>query len=432
MRGKKMKVSKRAVQVVLKTFLIPWVLVLGLRYCGILTYSGVNEVVFLLIGLFAFPFLASAVLLLLKTSEHPEITTEDGYKGNPYSSGRAFSVVVFLTFIYLVAVVIDKVFLANVFSQGVTEARYAAMEEGPRNSLLGAVHYFLAGAPVLLACFLLSRRKSKFFTNAFLWGVVVICFGCFFLSGGRNNFVVGSVFVFFYFFLERASFRARGVGRDRKFSFPLGLKILSVVGVCYVLYLFVERARIRGMDLEGAVRALGENYNVGVYMPDFLSGTLLQIYYCLVFVFFYITHSLSYLSAYFDIDYSPLTLGGYSFSIIFRVVDVLFGTNFVVDSFERMLVAGVYLTLPGSIYIDFGFTGVFIAGIALAGISIWCVSRALKSNNGNGMMLASSCLTIAALSPVFSAFSVGNGFSIMILIVFVHAVGKRKVVSGEK
>lgn len=427
-----MKISKRALQIVLQAFLIPWVAVLVLRYCGILTYSEVNDVVFLLVGLFAFPFLISSMFLLPKINDSYNIVILDEYKGNPYGSGRVFNIVVFLTFVYLIAIVIDKIFLVDVLSQGVTEARYAAMENGPRNSLLGAVHYFLAGAPVLLACFLLSRRKSRILTNGFLWVIVVICFGCFFLSGGRNNFVVGSVFVFFYFCLEKITFRTRGVGSDRKFSFPFWLKIFSIVGVCYVLYLFVERAQIRGMDLDGAVRALSENYNVGVYVPDFLSGALLQVYYCLVFVVFYITHSLSYLSAYFDIGYSPLTVGGYSFSIVFRVIDVLFGTTFVIDSFERMLVVGVYLTLPGSIYIDFGFAGVFVAGIALAGASIWCVSSALKSGNGNGMMAASFFLAIAALSPVFSAFSVGNGFSIMMLIVFIHAVGKRKFVSKNK
>jgi hypothetical protein len=119
-------------------------------------------------------------------------------------------------------------------------------------------------------------------------------------------------------------------------------------------------------------------------------------------------------------------MGGYTFSIVFRVFDTLFGGNYVLDAFGQMLVTGVYLTLPGSIFIDFGFAGVFLVGVGLAWVSIWCVTCALWLGNGNYMMLASLCLTIIALSPVFSALSVGNGFSIMILLVFLHALGRRK------
>lgn len=423
-----MKVSKTASKIALQAFFIPWLAVLGLRYSGVITYSKVDGTVFLLFGLFVLPFLIIAFFVLFAQGGRASGLAEHEYRGNPYGSGRVFNLVVLLTFAYLVAVVIDKVFLADVLTQGITEARYAAMEDGPRNSLLGAVHYFLAGAPVLLGCLLLSRRNSGPLANAFLWGVVVLCFGCFFLSGGRNSFVVGSVFLFFYFMLEKINFRWRGVGRSRKFNFPIWLKFLSVLGAFYVMYLFVERAQIRGMDLEGAVHALAENYNVKVVTPSFLSGALLQVYYIFVFVLFYVTHSLSYVSSYFELDYSPMTWGGYSFSIILRVVDALFGTTYVSDAFESLLVAGVYLTLPGSIYVDFGFLGVFVFGVFLAWSTVFFVTRALWSGDGNSMMAASLCLTVVALSPVFSALSVGNGFSIMMLLVFIHLIGRRKKV----
>jgi hypothetical protein len=406
-------------------------MVLGLRYSGILSYSEVNGVTFLLIGLFAFPFFMISVFLLVKPHECFAEPFPREYEGNPYRSGRVFKCLVLLTFAYLVAVLVDKIFLENVFSLGITETRYAAMANGPRNSLLGAVHYFLAGAPVLLACLLLSRR-SRSLVDILLWLIVIVCFGSFFLSGGRNSFVVGCIFVFFYFVLEKINFRLRGGTQLRKFGFPLWLKTLSVVGVCYVMYLFVERAEIRGMNLEGAVSALGENYNVGVFIPSFLPDALLQVYYCLVFVAFYVTHSLSYLSAYFDIDYFPMTMGGYSFSIVFRVIDSLAGTTYVTDAFERLLVAGVYLTLPGSIFVDFGFVGVLLMSMGLAWLSVWCVTRAIWLGNGNRMMLASLCLTLIALSPVFSALSVGNGFSIMILLVVVHIIGRRKSISKRR
>jgi len=421
-----MKVSKRAILLILQSFFIPWVGVLGLRYSGIVIYDEINGLTFLLLGLFALPFFISAGFFLSRKFVYSKAYSGEEYEGNPYCTGRVFRSVVVLTFFYFVAILADKIFLTNVLSQGITEARYAAMAEGPRNSLLGAMHYFLAGAPVLLACLLLSRRSSRSCANVLLWLLVVACFGSFFLSGGRNSFVVGGVFVFFYFVLEKTKFRLHGGVGFRRFRLPLWLKLLSVVGLCYVMYLFVERAQIRGMDLEGAVGALGENYGVKIFVPDVLPDALLQIYYCLVFVVFYVTHSLSYLSAYFDANYYPLTMGGYTFSIVFRVFDTLFGGNYVLDAFGQMLVTGVYLTLPGSIFIDFGFAGVFLVGVGLAWVSIWCVTCALWLGNGNYMMLASLCLTIIALSPVFSALSVGNGFSIMILLVFLHALGRRK------
>lgn len=418
-----MRLSRAAVALTVKVFFISWCGMLALRYCGLVEHPAVNLLTVALFFLFATPFFM--LLLLIPSASIAKVALGDiPYRGNMDAFGRYYSLVLTLSVAYLALVLVDKVLIGGVLSVGVTEARYAAMAEGPRGSVLGALHYFIAGAPAILACLLLSRRAIGERTNIFGWCVVLIGFGCFFLSGGRNSFVVSSIFVLLYFVLERMKFYR--AGDRKKISIPRWIKLCALLGGCYVLYLFVERAEIRGADMAGAMQSLGENYDVRIFTPSWLSGFPLQVYYCVAYLVFYLTHAPTYVAQYMEMDYSPVLMGGYGFSIIFRVFDILAGTQFLIDSFDRLLIVGVYLTLPGTIYVDFGWLGVAIGAILLASVTVFMVSIALSRRSGAGLMAASLCLTVVALSPVFSGLSVGNGFSILMLLPVLRFFGVRE------
>ncbi|MBS7691503.1 hypothetical protein I0E98_18000 [Pseudomonas lalucatii] len=157
---------------------ISWCGVLALRYCGLVEHPAVN---FLTVALF---FIRSTVFYVVALDSlvfNSEGRAGDiSYRGNMDAFGRFYSLVLTLSVVYLALVLVDKVLIGDVLSVGVTEARYAAMAEGPRGSVLGASHYFLAGAPAMLACLLLSRWASGERTNIFGWCVVLVGFGCFF------------------------------------------------------------------------------------------------------------------------------------------------------------------------------------------------------------------------------------------------------------
>lgn len=411
-----MELVRAAAVLTTKVFFLSWLTMLSLRYSGVVEHPAIDFLTVVLFFLFAVPFFMLAFLVLLMPST-PRAESSVGaalYKGNVDAFGGFYSSALSLSVVYIALVVVDKVLIEGVLSVGVTEARYAAMVEGPKASVFGALHYFLAGSPAILACLLLSRRGIGEQVNIFGWCVVLIGFGAYFLSGGRNSFVISSVFVLFYFALERLRFYRMAGGQ--KITIPWWLKFCSFLGCCYVVYLFVERAEIRGMDMAGAINSLSENYGVEVYAPSWLSGFLLQVYYCLAYLVFYLTHAPTYVSQYMVADYSPMLMGGYGFSFIYRTFDVLAGTQFVVDAFSSLLIAGVYLSLPGTLYVDFGWVGVALAGTILASITVFSVAVALSRRNSAGLMAASLCLTIVALSPVFSAISVGNGMSILLLL----------------
>lgn len=414
-----MKVSRVAVSITAKTFFCSWVLMLFFRYCGVLQHPSVGLEVFSLIAVFALPFVALVFILGIKSKLTPVAPSD--YFGNHDAYGRFFYISLFFSVLYVVLVVIDKVIVGGVLTTGVTEARYAAMAEGARNSILGALHFFLSGSPAILACLLLSRRPIKRYRDACAWSVVLIGFGCFFLSGGRNSFVVSSFFVFFYFILERKMLLRSSSGFSLKI--PVWLKFLTVLAGCYVVYLFVERASIRGTDMEGVMQILSDSYGVEVYAPSWLSGVWLDVYYCFAYLVFYLSHALTYVAQYLDSSYSPLLMGGYSFSIVYRIVDLVLGTQMAAESIDQLITPGTYLTLAGTAYVDFGWLGVVLTPILLAVLTVRFISGALRSDNGAGLMAAAYCLTIVALSPFFSGFSNGNGFSLLVLLPVLRLLG---------
>lgn len=416
-----MKIKRKALSLTAKVFLTSWVIALALRYSGIIEHPTIHPWTFVLFAVFALPFIGFA-LLGLTGSGFRQASRSLHYEGNVDATGRVYVISQLLALSYLFLVIIDLIVLGNVLIVGVTEARDLRAAEGERNSLLGASHYFLAGAPVILACLLLTRRTNAVKSGPFPWVIAVGGFLSYFLSGGRGSFVIGALVVFFYFIIERH--KCHVSGRSQNIYMPRWAFVLGGASLVYMVYLFEERAAIRGTDLEGLAQRLMLSYDVYVSAPP-ISGDLFGgIYYAFVFVVFYITHAPTYISEYFELDYYPLTMGGYEFYILFRIFDFMFGTSLAVEASDKLLLRGVFLTLPGTVFVDFGWTGVIIVAAFLPCITLLMLSRALSSGTGFGMIGASFLLSVIALSPFFSAVTLGNGFSIWFLLV-IYSVCKR-------
>lgn len=413
-----MKIRKAAIALTAKIFFTSWIGALSLRYSGIIEHPTIDIWTFVLFGVFALPFFALGLLALTAPGCHRPSENAQ-YEGNIDSTGPVYIFCQLLAGFYLALIILDKIVLGDVLTTGVTEARYAAMGEGARNSILGALHYFLAGAPAILACLLLSRQAKSLKSGALPWILAIAGFISFFLSGGRNSFVVSTLFVFFYFSIERNKFYRSA--KPRRIHPPTWIVASGILGFFYAIYLFSERAAIRGTDLTGAAQLLMENYDLIIWRPNNINDFFLQIYYALSYLVFYLTHAPTYVSQYMAQDYSPLTMGAYGFNIFFRIFDILAGTHFGTEAFDKLLISGVYMTLPGTAFIDFGWPGVFISSVVISGTAAVVASKAQASRTGSGIMGASLTLSILALSPFFFGLSIGNGLSIFFLLIALRA-----------
>lgn len=416
-----MTISRLSISFTTKVFFSSWLSVFVLRFSGMIEYPSISPMTYFFFGIFTLPFVLIFLCLLLPMNSrvgHSEHPFRFQYDHAAY--GSRYVLILLLSVSYVVLIAIDKIFIGGVLDAGVTVARYAAMESGPRNSLLGALSYFLSGAPPILACFLLTRRARGERKEIIPWLLVLGGFSASFLSGGRNAFVIGAIFILFYALLVRI--KQGRTEAPKKLKIPRWLKLCVGFGVVYVVYLFVERAEIRGVDMAGAMQLLSENYGVKVYSPSWLSGFFLEAYYCLVYLVFYLTHAPTYVSQYLEVSYSPMLSGSYGFSILFRIMEVVFGSGSLLDPADELLVSGAYLTLPGTLYVDFGWFGVVFGGLFLSVVTVYIVSLALKSVPGKGLMCASLCLTIIALSPLFSAIAVGNGLPILFLLFLMNVI----------
>jgi hypothetical protein len=119
----------------------------------------------------------------------------------------------------------------------------------------------------------------------------------------------------------------------------------------------------------------GANKNyVGYSLSTFSNGKLFEangytenvfigsIYAAITIFIFYLTHPLNYIDQYFIEGISPILLGAYNFPIPSKIIDIFFSYDISSGVSKELLVPGVYLTLPGSLYVDFGYFGAMMSG----------------------------------------------------------------------
>lgn len=349
-------------------------------------------------------------------------------------SEQDFRLATMLALIYLAAALKVYVIDGTVLSDGITASRYARIASGGEVDAFGVLDSMTSGAPGVFGAVYLDRLMSGKRRVWYADVLLPVSFFALFLSGGRNGFALNTIFLLSFALL-------RGdVLRVVRQSLPSAVrnmkrrtKYLILAGCAYSMSVFLTRVDVRGdrsffdrlysiennFDLQlQALRESGMTVSVGPFLVTDL--------------YFYLTSAFHHIGRYFQDSEVLFTNGGYTFYPFFRIVDVVAGTNLSGEVFDRLLVEGVFYTLPGSLYIDFGLVGTAVASVIWTALAIVVVGRA-RAHGGASMLLASYMLLTLVVSGLFSAFAISGGPSLLVLsLLFMALQTIRRLHAGQR
>jgi hypothetical protein len=385
----------------------PWIFVSAFRESGLIVFRTVstNLLVFL-----SFIVLTSFVFYLIGWVLASQIKSCVVIDEVGQSKGE-LSLIYVASIFYFVLMLYD--FFVNkggsIFA--ITDIREEDNLIGSRMSVFGGVIALLSAAPYMLLSILhfaksrLAPRKLRILTWLGIAGI-----GSGFLSGGRNAFLIGITILSLQYIL----FRNQGVVVKVEKS-RWHLYLVFIVAVVFSLYLFAEREMRQGVNAQQILNVFSIKWGVDVALIDG-DGVLKNILYAiLVILIFYFTHAPSYIDEYFVQDIVPYLHGAYNFPIPAKMIEILLGVQAFSIVESKLLLSGVYLTLPGSLYLDFGYFGASLV-VALLALVTGVLYRSRKSLKFSGMLFLSYLLSIWILAPLYSVFGISNGFSFLFLL----------------
>lgn len=400
---------------------LPWLMVFILRELGPISYQPLNGefLLFLLISIGTQFVTYSLGYLPCRPQRYSSNSDTDEFR----STLRRFYYLLYVcTALFAVLSFYDYLIVKGASLSEIVATREAENAEGPRNSLIGALVALLSGAPPLLVALLLVKRGAFCCKKTYLYIWILFGFAAMFLSGGRNPFFIGLLFILsFHVFFARKLKALLNLHRRQRIWPLLAIGATVFIAVVYSMYLFIERSAYVGVRLDSMLDTLSVNYQLSVYPYKSESEFLSAIYVIVVFLIFYATHALNYFSDYFAISYSPMMYGAYTFPQLARLVDVFSGADSFNESRSALLVNGAYLTMPGSFYLDFGFLG----SIALIGVLSFMFGRYM-ARFANLILLQKmifAYLVVAfVFAPIYCVFGMANGFSMIFLMTLMFMI----------
>ena len=399
----------------------PWVVVYILRFFGPIEYPLVSQKADLFIVAF---------LSLLMIGYVVSFVVFSSGRSSVASNYTDFNVVGVLKrcrdFTFILALIYPVVSLFNFWIvKGASVFEIVALREaehliGPRNAVSGAVVTLLAAStPIAISLFVVAPFKS-FFLRVLALFVFIIGFGCMFLSGGRNTFFMSSIYLmlFVLLFVDK-NLLARAISPQ----LLKGVMILGGSAVVFSMKMFVDRFVFAGVESTGMLDHLIDDYNVDISIPD-CSDSCLTIYSVWVYLVFYMTHAVSYLDQYFVADYSPGLMGVYNFPVVVRFVDIICGLDLFNSGFDSLLLKGVYLTLPGSLYIDYGVSGSLFLALWGGFLYGYLSSSITRLGVVGKVLLAYLCMGLI-FSPFYAVLGTANGLSFIFVMLIIWMLSFR-------
>lgn len=402
-------------------WVLPTVISFLMSYLPIIQYPPYASEVFVISAVWITPgvlvFLIAISLPRAKWHNTEEANTRNKiYRVSADFSQSDYQFGIILCLIYLAAELTHSLVFGQVLELGVTGARYAGIVAGGQRSAFGGIALFLSGAPAILAVILIDRGNQGKPIPIFLMALVAGGFASLFLGGGRNGFAINSLFVIAYIWL-------RGTKKDfvplisKKKSHSLKFWMTGVFssGAFYSLYLFLERSRLRSSDYIYRLTIFENEYGLQIPAISYVQDAFAPLLSVLVSLQFYTTSSFYSLSKYFHFSKFEHTNGAYTFFPFVAGFDFIFGTDISFDSRYKLVVNGLYYSLPGGVFIDFGFIGLTIFAFSWCAITIWAF---LVSRMRRGAVCLLSCYVFVVMicTPMFGIFGIASGPSLAFLI----------------
>jgi len=442
MKKTRLGLPARALKICLLALLLPWAAVFTFRNVGFVEFPGGSQGAY--IAIFSYLLLAMVGMFLgTIMSKHTQIASEYRMQSESIKPiSNLARILAALSLIYLVAIIVDKVVLGSVAEVGLSLARDIANAEaetyGSRNSKLGAIYFLLSGTPICLGCLVVSNSQrflSKRILSIFKV-LVLLSFLSYFLSGGRNAFFITIIVLFGFLYLEKISNLNNkpnnNIHHKASFLTKSILVLLVFLGLGFSLYLFIDRAELRGSDMPGYISYLENVTYVRVLVLFNGGGLYNDIIGVLVMLVYYFTHPIEYLSEYFTQNFSPMFCGAYSFSIFTQIIDALTGSRIVDATGRALLAQGVYLSLPGSMYLDFGFFGVSLSSLILGFLTVFLVCNSIRSGRVEVQILASVALAVLVFSPIYFIGNSSVGMPVIIASLVIYLSRKRRLRVKDK
>lgn len=405
----------------IKFLLFPWVFLFAAREFGPIDFQDQSG------------FVYSTIILFVLSCIIGSYTTLMFKKWKGFSNfqlpiwplkDRLIYIFLILSAIYLLSFLIDAILFRNIFELGISGARMHAEGSSRRGSLLGAIHTITSGAPVILACLLIYAYHigCNIRFKISMWMFTLICFVSYFLTGGRNAFFVGMGFVFCFYCLIRITSGLQILSLKRMVSRKNITKtilflILMGLACVHILNIFVERFSLVGESMQNSIEryVINQNLTVSSYFFELFSS---ELGLATFFIFYYISHPLNYFDIYLQQWDGPLLMGSYSFYLFASIIDKIMDFGALDVMHMNLLYHGVYISLPGSLFLDFDLIGVYLGGF-LIGMCYSFISYAVKRKMKlEDVFLLSFILLLLLYAPVYSVTSISQGPSILLLIVF--------------
>jgi len=316
-------------------------------------------------------------------------------------AGIAMSLVGFVLLAY------DRIVIQGIdFSKGLAVARNlwrdAAQDRQGVSSWASALGYifgftFLAASVV---AFVHWESLGRHVRGAVILGVPTLALANSVLTGGRSILVVQFAALATGAALRAASGRRVVPGRFISVVMVTGVFVLVALG--YSLYVFSSRAIASSIAPSQytveMLRYLGGVPTRAYFALDALPFQLASILQFAVIAGSYVTHSAGTFESVLFIGQTP---GKVSFGFVLLLLDKL---GVPVPESQEWILGGRFLSLPGSLWYDFGWTGLGVGAIAM-GLLLAAVPRLAASRGlgGLGTGAATAILVVAFMSPLLVA-----------------------------
>ena len=322
------------------------------------------------------------------------------------NNAKMLTILPIVGFIMLFA---DRVFIRGIdYSQGLRHARYDWLETtgGSFFGVVGNLLVPLAYVGILILIINFNRLRGYRFW--LIIAIIVSVFGHAALNGGRSNLLLAFVMIIIALILKRERFLY--------FKF-FSIKTVLVFSIClgaffYLVYIVESSAAMGGATLEELTQ-LGIYALYGVPDREFFLNEHSYLTYMFTYMFAYLYHGQ------WTAQVSSFLMDREGFYTLTSFPTVIMDKYGLIDlglDQKAFSDAGAFISLPGAMYYDFGWFGVFfisfLLGCALGVVMVFIESR--KPIGVFKVVFIVFILFVLILSPILPAYS----FSYLMFILF--------------
>jgi hypothetical protein len=310
----------------------------------------------------------------------------------------------------LMCLIYDRVVLQGIdFSQGIAAARQLWRRSGEERqgvssvfSVLGYLFgftFFVATTISHLHWELLSRRTRR----AVIGLAAILVLSNSLLTGGRSILLIQLACVAATGAMRSMTGRPMLPGRGARIW--LSCILALVVSVGYSIYVFSARAELGGnlpeRYAQGMLNYLGGEPSAAFYSLDLLPESLAATAQFGVVAGSYLTHSYGTFESVLEMGVTPGTV---SFGF---VRELLAKVGLINSPSEEWVLGGRFLSLPGSLWYDFGWFG-FYSGAVILGLMMGVLPLIVSVRGGAGLATCAAVLIliIGLLAPLLLATDV--------------------------